>query len=76
MDAVAAIIELSVAPVFLLAGIGALLTVLSNRLGRITDRARVLERRIATARSDRRSGGRVVCDIAGTYFRRSADDSA
>ncbi|HUD96751.1 MAG TPA: DUF2721 domain-containing protein [Woeseiaceae bacterium] len=42
MDAVAAIIELSVAPVFLLAGIGALLTVLSNRLGRITDRARVL----------------------------------
>lgn len=52
MDAVAAIIELSVAPVFLLAGIGALLTVLSNRLGRITDRARVLERRIATTRSD------------------------
>jgi hypothetical protein len=52
MDAVAAIIELSVAPVFLLTGIGALLTVLSNRLGRITDRARVLERRIATTRSD------------------------
>ena len=52
MDAVAAVIQLSVAPVFLLAGIGALLTVLSNRLGRITDRARVLERRIATTRSD------------------------
>lgn len=52
MDAVAAVIQLSVAPVFLLTGIGALLTVLSNRLGRITDRARVLERRIATTRSD------------------------
>jgi hypothetical protein len=52
VDAVAAVIQLSVAPVFLLAGIGALLTVLSNRLGRITDRARVLERRIATTRSD------------------------
>lgn len=52
MDAIAAVIQLSVAPVFLLAGIGALLTVLSNRLGRITDRARVLERRIATTRSE------------------------
>lgn len=52
MDSIAAVIQLSVAPVFLLAGIGALLTVLSNRLGRITDRARVLERRIATTRSD------------------------
>lgn len=52
MDAIAAVIQLSVAPVFLLAGIGALLTVLSNRLGRITDRARVLERRMATTRSE------------------------
>lgn len=52
MDAIAAVIELSVAPVFLLMGIGGLLTVLSNRLGRITDRARVLERRIVTTRSD------------------------
>lgn len=52
MDAIASVIQLSVAPVFLLTGIGALLTVLSNRLGRITDRARVLERRIATTRSE------------------------
>lgn len=52
MDAIALVIQLSVAPVFLLAGIGALLTVLSNRLGRITDRARVLERRMATTRSE------------------------
>lgn len=52
MDAIASVIQLSVAPVFLLTGIGALLTVMSNRLGRITDRARLLERRIATTRSE------------------------
>lgn len=36
-------IELAVAPVFLIAGIGALLTVLTNRLGRVVDRSRALE---------------------------------
>ncbi len=39
-------IQLAVAPVFLLTGIAAFLGVLSNRLGRITDRARILERRL------------------------------
>ncbi len=34
-------IQLSVAPVFLLAGIGALMNVISGRLARIVDRARV-----------------------------------
>ena len=33
-------IQLSVAPVFLLAGIGALMNVISGRLARIVDRAR------------------------------------
>ncbi|WP_085759446.1 DUF2721 domain-containing protein [Oceanicoccus sagamiensis] len=41
-------VQLAVAPVFLLTGIAAFLGVLSNRLGRITDRARILERRLAT----------------------------
>ena len=36
-------IQLSVAPVFLLSGIGVLLGVLTNRLARIVDRARGLE---------------------------------
>jgi hypothetical protein len=36
-------IQLSVAPVFLLTGVGTLLGVLTNRLGRIIDRARRLE---------------------------------
>jgi len=39
-------IELAVAPVFLLTGIAGILTVLSTRLSRITDRARVLETRL------------------------------
>ncbi|MDQ7970712.1 MAG: DUF2721 domain-containing protein, partial [Oxalicibacterium faecigallinarum] len=42
------IIQLSVAPVFLLTGVGTTLTVLTNRLGRITDRSRVLEERLRT----------------------------
>lgn len=39
---IAHIIQLSVAPVFLLAGVGALLNVLAGRLSRIVDRARQL----------------------------------
>jgi hypothetical protein len=39
------IIQVSVAPVFLLAGIAGFLNVMSGRLGRIIDRARVVERR-------------------------------
>ena len=37
------VIQLSVAPVFLLTALGAILNVMSNRLARIVDRARVLE---------------------------------
>lgn len=40
---IAHVIQLAVAPVFLLSGIGALLSVLTTRLGRIVDRARRLE---------------------------------
>jgi len=40
---VAHAIQQAVAPVFLLAGVGAFLSVLSTRLARITDRFRVLE---------------------------------
>jgi hypothetical protein len=39
------IIQLAIAPVFLLTGVGTNLAVLTNRLGRIIDRARVLETR-------------------------------
>ena len=47
--AVAHAIELAVAPVFLLTGIGAILAVMTNRLGRVIDRARVLEERLEGA---------------------------
>lgn len=39
---VAHVIQLAVAPVFLLTGVGAILSVITNRLARIVDRARVL----------------------------------
>jgi hypothetical protein len=42
-------IQLSVAPVFLLSGIGVLLGVLTNRLARVVDRARPLEQQHASA---------------------------
>src|SRR5271165_6511877 len=48
VDEIAHVIQLSVAPVFLLTGVGTLLNVLSGRLARIIDRARVLEQRLET----------------------------
>lgn len=41
---IAQLIQLAIAPVFLLAGIGALLNVVAHRLARVVDRARVLEK--------------------------------
>jgi len=46
IDQIAHIVQLSVAPVFLLTGVGTLLNVLSGRLARIIDRARVLEQQL------------------------------
>lgn len=43
IEAIATVIQLAVAPVFLLAGIAGMLNVLSVRLGRVVDRARVVE---------------------------------
>jgi hypothetical protein len=44
IEEIARVIQLSIAPVFLITGIAGLLGVLSNRLGRTIDRARVLGR--------------------------------
>jgi hypothetical protein len=52
IEAVAGVIQLAVAPVFLLAAVAGLLSVLSTRLGRIIDRARVIERRIPQAKRE------------------------
>ena len=43
IDTVASVIDIAVAPVFLLAGISGLLVVLTNRLGRTIDRSRSLQ---------------------------------
>ena len=48
----AQIIQLAVAPVFLLAGLGAFLNVCAGRLARIVDRARSLEPRILKSRGE------------------------
>jgi hypothetical protein len=53
---VAHAIQLAVAPVFLLSGIGAMLVVMTNRLGRIIDRARVIEQRLEIASRDSVAG--------------------
>lgn len=45
ISTIAHVIELAIAPVFLITGIGALLAVMSNRLARIIDRARQIEDR-------------------------------
>lgn len=46
ISSIANAIQLSIAPVFLLTGVGAILGVLTNRLARIVDRSRVLEDRL------------------------------
>ena len=45
---IARAIQLSVAPVFLLTAIGTTIAVLTNRLSRIVDRARILEERLVS----------------------------
>lgn len=43
ISSIAQTIQLAIAPVFLLAGIGAILNVMAGRLSRVVDRARALE---------------------------------
>jgi hypothetical protein len=45
-------IQLSVAPVFLLSGIGAMLAVMTNRLARVVDRARSVEAQLAATATE------------------------
>ncbi|MFT5220752.1 MAG: hypothetical protein ACI9LO_001481 [Planctomycetota bacterium] len=52
IDTVANVIDIAVAPVFLLAGISGLLMVLTNRLGRAIDRSRSLQATQAVATSN------------------------
>ncbi|MFC7499076.1 DUF2721 domain-containing protein [Enterovirga sp. GCM10030262] len=56
ISTVAQIIQLSVAPVFLLAGIGGILNVVANRLARVVDRVRSLERDVGQSDLSLRGG--------------------
>jgi len=47
ISAIAEVIQLAIAPVFLLTGIAGILSVLAARLGRVIDRARLVDRLIA-----------------------------
>lgn len=49
IDTVVHFIQLAIAPVFLLTAIGAMLGTMTNRVARIVDRARELEKRLAGA---------------------------
>ncbi|MGJ8680304.1 DUF2721 domain-containing protein [Paraglaciecola sp.] len=47
----AQIIQIVVAPIFMLTGIAGFLNVMSGRLGRIVDRARIMERKVQSIKS-------------------------
>ncbi len=49
VESIAHTIQLSIAPVFLLTALGTFMAVLSTRLGRIVDRARILGDRLPAA---------------------------
>ena len=55
IEAVASVIQLAVAPVFLLTGVAAILGVMANRLARIVDRARILELKLSDAQGEART---------------------
>ena len=55
ITAIAHVIQLSIAPVFLISGVATLLSVLANRLGRIIDRARVVEGKLDIGEESQRA---------------------
>ena len=67
LDAIAHVIQLAIAPVFLLTAVGTLLNVLTNRLGRAIDRRRVLEKLLEgpmVAGAAPGGGSRVLAELA------------
>ena len=69
VSAIAHVIQLAIAPVFLLTGIAALLGVLTNRLGRIIDRARMLEGHLPSVTGEHRA---LIGTDLGMLSRRAA----
>lgn len=63
------VIQLAVAPVFLLAGIGAFINAFAGRLGRIFDRSRALEVVFVASNPDQQTAIRVELEALGRRAR-------
>ncbi|MEO1044430.1 MAG: DUF2721 domain-containing protein [Pseudomonadota bacterium] len=63
ISGIASLIQLAMAPAFLLVAIGAMLQLFSARLGRVVDRSRELTRTHADSCDDGRR--RIVCELRG-----------
>ena len=62
---IAHVIQLAVAPVFLLTGVAGLLSVLVNRLGRVVDRFRTLHGRLPDLQGEARRSAEEEMDVLG-----------
>ena len=69
ISAIAHVIQLAIAPVFLLTGIASLLSVLTSRLARIIDRARMLEGHLPSVTGEHRA---LIGTDLGMLSRRAA----
>jgi hypothetical protein len=58
VSAIAHLIQLAIAPVFLLTGVGSILNVLTQRLSRVVDRARRLEQEFNSLDPSQRDGAK------------------
>ncbi|HWX81075.1 MAG TPA: DUF2721 domain-containing protein [Steroidobacteraceae bacterium] len=66
---IAHLIQIALTPIFLISAIGVILNVLTNRLSRIVDRARVMESEVC--RPDYRADGRDLHQALGVLARRA-----
>lgn len=65
------IIQLAIAPVFLLTGVGTNMLVLTNRLARIIDRSRALEERLDQTGAQPSDKEQIARNELGVLFRRA-----
>jgi len=66
---IAHVIQLAVAPVFLLAGVAGILNVLTSRLARVIDRSRVLEACLAKAETESDANIKAARELAVLHRR-------
>jgi MFS family permease len=63
------LIQLAIAPVFLLTAVGTIIGVLSNRLGRVVDRSRALEDRLRQLQPEGQRAVRAELEVLGRRVR-------